>query len=108
MEVKTIEELKKLSLQELKIMCSDYSLSRAGTRSELIKRIWEFIKPEPITLNRHQDINTPKGRKIIGIKLDETEKQKQIGLQREKGNVVTLYYSMGVNYYEVNKDFQFL
>lgn len=103
-----MEDLKKLSLQELKIVSSEYKLNRTGTRSELIKRIWALAKPEPITINNHPASLTPSGRKVVGVKLSDSEKQKQIGAQREKGNIIMLYYSMGVHYYEVNTNFQFV
>ena len=40
--------------------------------------------------------------------ISENEKRIQIGKLREKNNVKELYYSMGVHYYEVDKDFNFI
>ena len=41
----TRENLNKLSLVEIKLICKEYNLHRTGTKSVLIKRILDFIKP---------------------------------------------------------------
>ena len=40
--------------------------------------------------------------------MGESDKRQQIGKLREKNKVKDLYYSMGVHYYEVDKDFNFI
>jgi len=104
----TREDLKKLSLVELKVICKDLHLIRTGTKSELVKIILEATKPEPTVVSIPKEYKPPKGKKVIGLKLNEQDKLSQIGRLREKGKVVNLYYSMGVHYYLVDKDFEFI
>jgi hypothetical protein len=104
----TREELNKLSLVELKLLCKEYQLARTGTKSQLIKSILDLEKPVPITVHIPTEYKPPQGKKVIGLKIDEKEKRIQLGKEREKGKVQTLYYSMGVHYYLVEKDFQFV
>ena len=40
-------------------------------------------------------------------KCGEKDKSQRIGKEREKGGVKNMYWSMGVFYYMVNKDFTF-
>ena len=40
--------------------------------------------------------------------MGDNDKRVQLGKFREKNNVRELYYSMGVHYYEVDKDFNFI
>lgn len=102
------EDLKKLSLVELKILCKQYGLHRTGTKTQLIKKILDLTKPEPIVVNSYSHYKLPPDKKIIGLKIDESEKRVQLGKIREKGKVKDLCYSMGVHYYIVDKDFQFI
>ena len=60
------------------------------------------------TVHSHPASLSGSDKKIIGIKLDEKEKQIQVGKEREKGRSKLLYYSMGVHYHEVNKSFEFI
>jgi len=108
MEVTSKDQLKKLSLQELKIMSKEMGLGISGSKKDLTTRIWEFIKPLPIVVNNHPDSLTPPNKKIIGIKKGENEKLKQVGSQVEKKLAKFVYYSMDVYYYEVNKEFNFV
>lgn len=104
----TRENLNKLSLVEIKLICKEYNLHRTGTKSVLIKRILDFTKPIPITINIPTEYKPPKGQKVIGVLLTDSEKHKQIGKLREKNKVKDLYYSMGAHYYLVDKEFQFV
>ena len=108
MEINSKDDIKGLSLQELKIICADYKINKTGTKAELIKKIWEHVKPEPIVINTHPASVSPAGKKMVGVKLTDSERQRQIGIQRQKDLVNFIYYSMGVHYYEVDKDFEFL
>ena len=107
MEV-TREELKKKSLQELKIVCKEYRINKSGTRAQIIKRIWDHVKPEPVVVHSHPASLSPAGRKIVGAKTTEGDKLRQLGQQVEKKQAHILYYSMGVHYFEVNKEFEFI
>lgn len=108
MEVKTKNDLKKLSLQELKIMCKNMKLGVSGTKTQLINKIWDYEKPQPIMVNSHSDSVSSDGKKIIGIKKGERDKYMQVGRQVEKGEGRFIYYAMDVHYYEVNKEFNFV
>lgn len=104
----TKEELNKLSLVELKLICKEYRLHRTGTKSNLIKSILDSEKEDPIIVSIPKEYKPPKGKKVIGLKIDEKEKRFQLGREREKNKVQTLYYSMGVHYYLVDNDFEFV
>tara|TARA_R110000803_G_scaffold90401_3_gene157721 strand:- start:5289 stop:5612 length:324 start_codon:yes stop_codon:yes gene_type:complete len=104
----TKEELKKLSLFEIKLICKRYNLKRTGTKSILINSILSYLKPNPVVINIPTEYKLPKDKKIIGLKLDEPNKRTQLGKLREKQIIKELYYSMGVNYYLVDKDFEFI
>lgn len=108
MEINSRDDLKTLSLQELKIICKDYKINRSGTRAELIKRIWDHVRPEPVVVHSHPASLSPDGKKIVGAKTTETEKLRQLGQQVEKKQAHVIYYSMGVHYFEVNKEFEFV
>lgn len=107
MEVKR-EDLKGKSLQELKIIAKSYGLRYGGTKAKIIKDIIDHTKPIPIIVHSHPSSLSGPGNKIIGLKIDEGEKRVQLGKEREKGRVKLLYYSMGVHYYEVKKEFEFI
>jgi hypothetical protein len=108
MEVTSKDQLKNLSLQELKIISKGMGLGVSGTKTQLINNIWDFSKPQPILVNTHNESLTAPGRKMVGIKNGEADKYRQMGSQVEKGNAKLIYYSMGVHYFEVNKDFNFV
>lgn len=107
MEVKR-EDLKKQSLQELKILAKSYGLQYGGSKTQIIKRIVDHTKPVIIVVHSHPASVSLTDKKIIGTKMEEGDKRRQIGQQIDKGNAQLLYYSMGVHYYEVDKDFEYL
>ena len=107
MEVKK-EELKKKSLQELKIVAKSYGLRYGGTKTQIIKRIVDHTKPDPVVVHSHPASLSPAGKKIVGAKTIEGDKLRQLGQQVEKKRAHKLYYSMGVHYFEVNKEFEFI
>jgi hypothetical protein len=104
----TKEELNKLSLVEIKLLCKQYRLARTGTKGNLIKSILDLEKPTPVTINIPTEYKPPKGKKVIGVKSGDQEKLIQVGKLREKNKVQNLYYSMGVHYFLVDKEFQFI
>lgn len=108
MEVKSRDDIKDLSLQELKIICKEYRINKSGTRAQIIKRIWDHVKPEPVVVHSHPASLSPDGKKIVGAKTSETDKLRQLGQQVEKKQARIIYYSMGVHYFEVNKEFEFV
>jgi len=103
----TKEELNKLSLVEIKLLCKELRLERSGTKAKLIKSIVELMKPEPEIVSIPKEFKPPTGKKVIGLKMSEHEKRVQLGKLREKGKVQNLYYAMGTHYYLVDKEFQF-
>ena len=104
----TKENLKKLSLQELKILAKSYKLLIGGTKTQIIKRLLDHTRPEPVVVHSHPASLSPLGRKIVGAKTTEGDKLRQLGQQVEKKYAFKLYYSMGVHYFEVNKEFEFI
>ena len=107
MELKK-ENLNKLSLQELKILAKKNGLRYGGTKTQIIKRLVDHTKPEPVVVHSHPASLSPSGRKIVGAKTTEGDKLRQLGQQVEKKRAFKLYYSMGVHYFEVNKEFEFI
>jgi len=103
----TKENLKNLSLVELKLICKELHINRSGTKTQLINSIVELMKPSPKIVSIPKEYKPPKDKKVVGIKMNENEKQVQIGKLKEKGLTRFLYYSMGTNYYLVDKEFQF-
>lgn len=104
----TKENLKKLSLQELKILAKSYKLLIGGTKTQIIKRLLDHTRPEPVVIHSHPASLSPLGRKIVGAKTTEGDKLRQLGQQVEKKHAFKLYYSMGVHYFEVDKEFEFI
>ena len=104
----TKENLKKLSLQELKILAKSYKLLIGGTKTQIIKRLLDHTRPEPVVVHSHPASLSPLGRKIVGAKTTEGDKLRQLGQQVEKKRAFKLYYSMGVHYFEVDKEFEFI
>lgn len=104
----TKEQLNKLSLVEIKQICKKYFLTLSGTKSELINNILDSQTPEPEVLSLPKEYKAPQGKKVIGVKMSEQNKQIQIGRLREKNMVLGLYYAMGSHYYLVDKDFNFV
>jgi hypothetical protein len=104
----TKDNLKKLSLQELKILAKSYKLLIGGTKTQIIKRLLDHTRPEPVVVHSHPASLSPLGRKIVGAKTTEGDKLRQLGQQVEKKHAFKLYYSMGVHYFEVDKEFEFI
>ena len=104
----TKDNLKKLSLQELKILAKSYKLLIGGTKAQIIKRLVDHTKPEPVVVHSHPASLSPSGKKIVGAKTTEGDKLRQLGQQVEKKRAFKLYYSMGVHYFEVDKEFEFI
>jgi len=104
----TKENLKKLSLQELKILAKSYKLLIGGTKTQIIKRLLDHTRPEPVVVHSHPASLSPLGRKIVGAKTTEGDKLRQLGQQVEKKHAFKLYYSMRVHYFEVDKEFEFI
>lgn len=101
--IHTKEQLKETSLVELKILCKKYGLSITGTKGTLITRILTAEKPDKPVFNKHNNNETPQGKKIIGIEISDTEKYVEMGKLVESRKAELFYYSMGVHYYIVNK-----
>jgi hypothetical protein len=104
----TRENLKKLSLVEIKQICKDYYLPHIGTKTTLINNILNFIKKgDKVIISLPTNYKPPTGKKVIGIIMGDHEKRIQLGKLMEKNKVKILYYSIGVHYYQVDKDFEF-
>lgn len=97
----------KLSLVELKNLCKNRRLPYGGSKKQIVKRLNDFEKPVPVTINDHKGFDLPKGKKIVGVKMGDKEKSQRIRKEKEKGNIKDLYWSMDVFYYMVDKDFRF-
>tara|TARA_R110000803_G_scaffold43518_3_gene92794 strand:+ start:1046 stop:1375 length:330 start_codon:yes stop_codon:yes gene_type:complete len=109
MEITSKDKLKNLSLQELKIICKSLNLGITGTKLQLIKNILETTRPEPVVISKIPDSVASPGKKIVGVKLEDGKELRiQLGKEVEKNNAKIIFYSAGVHYYEVDKNFNFL
>jgi hypothetical protein len=97
----------KLSLVELKNICKNRRLPYSGSKKQLLKRLEDFEKPTPISINTHKHLDLPKGKKIVGVVMGDKEKSQKIGKEREKGKVKFMYWAMDVHYYLVDSSFTF-
>ena len=104
----TKEYLQSLHLVQLKKICKDYRINHGGSKTQLITRILDANKPVTPVMNSHPSSLTPSDKKIIGIMDGETEKSRQVGKQVELKRGTFLYYAVGVRYYVVDKDFEFI
>jgi len=104
----TKEYLKTLHLVQLKNICKDFRINHGGSKAQLITRILDANKPITPVINTHPSNLSPPGTKIVGILNGDVEKSKQIGRQLELKKSTFLYYAIGVRYYIVDKDFNFL
>lgn len=104
----TKENLKGISLVEIKQICKKYGLRRTGSKTVLINSIVKYTTEPEVTVNLPTEHKSPPGKKVVGVIMGDTEKSNQLGKLREKNKVKTLYYSMGVHYYEVDKEFKFM
>ena len=57
------ENLNKLSLVELKVICKNLRLKLTGTKAQLIKSIIDLMKPQPEVVSIPKDFKTPRGKK---------------------------------------------
>ncbi len=94
-----MENLDTLDLQEIKSLCKKYGVGTVGDKKTLIKKLKYYLDPIQDTLNAHTGRKIPKGKEIVGVSPNSTEKT-NIALKK-KGQF--LYYSLGYNYYLVDK-----
>lgn len=94
-----MENLDTLDLQEIKQLCKKYSIGTVGDKKTLIKKLKYFLDPIQDTLNTHTGRKIPKDKEIVGVPVNSTEKINAV--LKKKGQF--LYYSLGHQYYLVNK-----
>jgi hypothetical protein len=94
-----MEKLETLDLIEIKSLCKKYGIGVIGDKKTLIKNLKYFLDPVQDVLNTHQGRKMPPGKMIVGVKSKEKEKLNSI----LKGKGKFLYYSLGYQYYLVNK-----
>lgn len=94
-----MENLDILDLQEIKQLCKKYSIGTVGDKKTLIKKLKYFLDPIQDTLNTHTGRKIPKNKEIVGVPVNSTEKINAV--LKKKGQF--LYYSLGHQYYLVNK-----
>jgi hypothetical protein len=94
-----MEDLTKLELPEIKILCKQHGISIVGDEKSLIKKLKYFLDPVVGTLNNHTGRKLNKNQKIVGCKIEEKEKINEI--LKQKGQF--LYYSIDYNYYLVTE-----
>lgn len=104
------ENLQKLHLIELKNIAKSLKIQYGGSKPQLIKRIIDASTPEVFkpVVHSHSAQASPIDKKIVGVITSDKERMIQIGKQKELNRARDLYYSLGVLYYEVDKDFNFL
>jgi hypothetical protein len=95
-----MEKLETLELQEIKSLCKKYGIGVVGDKKTLIKKLKYFLDPIQDVLNTHQGRKLPQGKTIVGVKVSEKERINQI--LKSKGTF--MYYSLGHQYYLVDKD----
>ena len=94
-----MENLDTLDLQEIKQLCKKYGIGTVGDKKSLIKKLKYFLDPVQDTLNTHTGRKIPKEKEIVGVPINSTEKINAV--LKKKGQF--LYYSLGYQYYMVNK-----
>jgi hypothetical protein len=94
-----MENLDTLDLQEIKSLCKKYGIGTVGDKKTLTKKLKYFLDPVQDVLNTHTGRKIPKEKEIVGVSPNSTEKT-NIALKK-KGQF--LYYSLGYNYYLVDK-----
>jgi hypothetical protein len=92
-----MEDLNKLELPEIKSLCKQYGISVVGDKKTLIKKLKYYLDPVEDVLNTHPGRKLPKGKKIVGVKVDNQENINNV--LRKKGQF--MYYSLGHQYYMV-------
>ena len=94
-----MENLDTLDLQEIKSLCKKYGIGTVGDKKSLIKKLKYFLDPIQDVLNTHTGRKLPKGKEIVGVKVDSTQNINSV--LKRKGQF--LYYSLGHNYYLADK-----
>jgi Cys-tRNA synthase (O-phospho-L-seryl-tRNA:Cys-tRNA synthase) len=94
-----MENLEKLDLQEIKTLCKKYGVGVVGDKKTLIKKLKYFLDPIQDVLNTHTGRKLPKEKEIVGVSATSTEKINSV--LKKKGQF--LYYSLGYQYYLVDK-----
>lgn len=104
----TKEDLSKKSVVELKYICKKNHLRISSKKADLIKNILDhFTIPEPV-INTNKPLKGVSGKKIVGVKITDKSKLVEISKQlTDNGNKI-VYYSMGVIYYLVDEQFNFV
>ena len=92
-----MEDLNKLELPEIKSLCKQYGISVVGDKKTLVKKLKYYLDPVEDVLNTHPGRKLPKGKKIVGVKVDNQENINNV--LRKKGQF--MYYSLGHQYYMV-------
>lgn len=94
-----MEDINKLELPEIKILCKQYGIVTIGDKKTLIKKLRHFLDPIEDVLNTHPGRKMSNDKKIVGVKVD---KQEDINVVlKKKGKF--LYYSLGYQYYMVTE-----
>jgi hypothetical protein len=94
-----MENLDKLELQEIKSLCKKYEIGTVGDKKTLVKKLKYYLDPIQNVLNTHVGRKIPKEKEIVGVPADSTDKINSV--LKKKGQF--LYYSLGYNYYMVDK-----
>jgi hypothetical protein len=94
-----MEDLTKLELPEIKILCKQYGIGVVGDKKSLIKKLKYYLDPVEDVLNTHPGRKLTNGKKIVGVKVNNQEEINSIN--KKKGQF--LYYSLGYHYYIVTE-----
>ena len=92
-----MEDLNKLELPEIKLLCKQYDISPVGDKKSLVKKLKYYLDPVEDVLNTHPGRKLPKNKKIVGVNVNKNEELNQV--LKQKGQF--LYYSLGYQYYMV-------
>lgn len=92
-----MEDINKLELSEIKVLCKKYGISPIGDKKSLVKKIRYYTDPVEDVLNTHPGRKIPEGNKILGVRIENREELNRILKKRGK----FLYYSLGYQYYMV-------
>jgi len=101
-------DLDKKTVIELRYICKKHKLPLSSKKADLIKNILDhFTVPEPV-ISTNKTLKVDSGKKIVGVKI--TDKYKLIEISKQLGNNGNkiLYYSIGVIYYLVDEQFNFV
>jgi len=95
-----MENLELLDVLEIKSLCKVYGVGVVGDKKTLNKKLKYFLDPIQDVLNAQPGRKLPQGKTIVGVKTSEKEKLNLI--LKSKG--IFMYYSLGYQYYLVDKD----